>query len=303
MKENKFCVLIIDDEAMNIKVLKQMLEPEYEVLSAMTAEEAIEHADSALPDIVLLDILMPGMSGYRVMEFIRRTPATSSIPVIFTTGLDSNHDEEKGLGLGAADYLTKPFSRALVKARVRTHLLVTDSMKKAELAGLIDPLTQLPNRRNFERRLKMELLRALRDNAPISFVMFDIDFFKKYNDKYGHMQGDILLKEVARLIDSEAKRPADSTVRLGGEEFGMLLPETALDEAVVVAERTRLTIESAEVPLEDLSGVTNVTVSVGVSSMFPTPSITGAELMAAADECLYEAKSAGRNTVISAALN
>jgi diguanylate cyclase (GGDEF)-like protein len=297
--EKKYSLLIVDDEKMNLMVLNQILSSEYTVYTAKTGAEALSRAERLTPDLILLDIMLPDMSGFEVIRKLKASPLAAPSPVIFITGLNSVDDEEKGLHMGAVDYITKPFNNTIVKVRVRTHIQLLQNLRTIEKVGLLDPLTELPNRRNFDKRMEVEFKRAARDKKTISFMMIDIDHFKKYNDTYGHLQGDALLKAVAKRMASEAKRPADMTVRLGGEEFGMLLPDTPLESAVMVAERARASIKSLTVPTMDNKKDTSVTVSIGVASVVPKKESTISELISAADKCLYDAKNSGRDKVRS----
>ncbi|MDR1643984.1 MAG: diguanylate cyclase [Clostridiales bacterium] len=302
-EQDKFSLLIVDDEKMNLMVLNRILSAEYNIFTAKSGLEALVRLERVTPDLMLMDILMPGMSGFEVIKKLKASPFTSEIPVIFITGLNSVESEEKGLEMGAVDYITKPFKNTLVRMRVKTHIQMLKNLRTIEKIGLLDPLTEVPNRRNFDKRMEVEFKRAKRDGRRVSFLMIDIDYFKRYNDTYGHLQGDVLLKEVAQLIAAEAKRPADMTVRLGGEEFGVLLPDTSLEAALVVAERARTSIESAVVPVVDTGKGSSVTVSIGVSSILPNQESTSNQLIGLADKCLYEAKNSGRNRIKSSPVN
>jgi diguanylate cyclase (GGDEF)-like protein len=300
--EKRFSLLIVDDEKMNLMVLNQILSSDYTILTAKTGAEALARAEKLLPDLILLDIMLPDMSGFEVIRSLKASPIASGSPVIFITGLNSVDDEEKGLQMGAVDYITKPFNNTIVKVRVRTHVQILQNVRTIERIGLLDPLTEIPNRRNFDKRMEMELKRAARDKKRMSFMMIDIDHFKKYNDTYGHLQGDVLLKSVAKLLSAQAKRPADMTVRLGGEEFGMLLPDTPIEAAAIVAERARNAIKSAVVQTIDQKD-TSVTVSIGVASIIPGKDTVASDLLSVADKCLYEAKNSGRDRIVSEEIN
>jgi diguanylate cyclase (GGDEF)-like protein len=196
------------------------------------------------------------------------------------------------------DYITKPFKNHIVQARVRTHIQIVRQMRTIEQLGLIDPLTGIANRRSFDDRIALEWRRAHREHKPLSCMMMDVDKFKVYNDTYGHPQGDTLLKELAKIFTAAAKRAADLACRLGGEEFGVLLPETDLDSAVKTAEKIRVSVEALRVPAKD--GITQATISIGVVSMIPDDNMKAAEFIAKADKRLYAAKAGGRNRVCSA---
>jgi diguanylate cyclase (GGDEF)-like protein len=172
-------------------------------------------------------------------------------------------------------------------------------MRTIERLGLTDPLTNIANRRNFDDRINLEWRRSIRKKAPISFLMMDLDNFKRYNDTYGHPQGDALLKTVAGIFAAETKRASDVAARLGGEEFGVLLPDTDLDSAPEIAEKIRGNVEAARVPTADESELTTTTVSIGAVSAIPSEGDDLRDFIEKADENLYRAKNTGKNKVCS----
>ena len=296
MEIKKNSLLIVDDEKSNIVLLRQILGKEYTVYAAKNGPEALEVASERLPDVILLDILMPGMNGYEVISALKNFTLTRTIPVIFITALNDPKDEEKGLLLGAADYINKPFSPAVVKLRVQNQIKILNYINIIKRMGMTDQLTDLPNRRSFEERIRMEWNRAIRDNTPISVLILDIDRFKQYNDTYGHWQGDVALKTVAKVLMYETKRLSDFVARMGGEEFVVILANTDALGAFEVAENIRKNIESTQIPLED--GQTNtITVSIGVNTQIPTLGSSIDEFLGYADSALYTAKREGKNRV------
>jgi diguanylate cyclase (GGDEF)-like protein len=296
-QEKLFSVLVVDDERSNLAVLNKILSPEYTVFTAKSGEEALRRAEDETPDLILLDILMPGMDGVEVLSNLKRSESTRKIPVIFISGLSGEDDEEKGFALGAVDYITKPFKNSIVQARVRTHMRIIRQMRMIEMMGLIDPLTDIPNRRSFDDRFDKEWRRCGREGKPISFLMMDLDKFKNYNDTYGHPQGDVLLRAVAKIVSSEAKRPSDLAARLGGEEFGLLLANTGLEGALLIAERIRSKVESTKIPTADGKTLTSMTISIGAVSTIPKDSCHALDFIRKADENLYTAKNTGRNRI------
>jgi diguanylate cyclase (GGDEF)-like protein len=294
----KQTILIVDDERANLLALKKILSPDYVVSLAKSGKLALALVLENKPDLVLLDILMPDMDGFEVLARLKDAEETTHIPVIFVTGLDNEQDEEKGFRLGAVDYIKKPFKGAIVKARVNTHLQIVRQMHTIEELSMTDPLTGLPNRRRFDDHMQAEWKRAIRAKTPISFMMMDIDKFKTYNDTYGHPQGDRLLQATAKIFMSSIQRPGDLAARLGGEEFGLLLPETDLDGALHVAERIRAAIEANRVPTAD-GDMTTATISIGVVSLQPESSDTIPAFLTQADNNLYTAKETGRNRVFA----
>jgi len=299
MVENKkeFTILIADDEKMNVEILGTILSPIYNLLISRNGTRALELAKENSPDLILLDVLMPDMTGFEVIRALKVSDITSKIPVIFITGLTSAEDEEKGFLLGAVDYITKPFKKAIVKARVNTHIKIVDQMRMIESIGLIDPLTKIPNRRSFENRLVVEWNRAVRERTPISILVMDIDKFKTYNDTYGHQQGDVALKAFADTSSKTLQRAVDFIARWGGEEFVILLPGTDVEGASSIAERVRKNIEAKLIPADE-GAETRITVSIGVNSATPGMETSTDDFIKKADQALYKAKETGRNKFV-----
>ncbi|MDR1731339.1 MAG: diguanylate cyclase [Synergistaceae bacterium] len=294
---HKGSILLVDDENANLLTLHKILSPDYEIRMVKSGIQALKLIAEHRPDLILMDVLMPEMDGFAVLSVLKNDMKTKAIPVIFITGLSDISDEEKGFLLGAVDYIKKPFNATIVKARVHTQMEIARQIRvNAELAR-IDALTGLPNRRNFEERLTMEWRRAIRDKTPIAFLMLDIDKFKIYNDTYGHLQGDKMLKVAARIFQESAQRPSDMAARLGGEEFGVLLPQTDGRGGQAVAERIRRKMEITRVPLGDGVTMTSATVSIGVACANPLPGQDVNEFLGRADASLYDAKENGRNRI------
>ena len=290
----EFTILIVDDEKTNLDILGSILSPIYNLIISRSGVRALELAKESQPDLILLDVLMPDMTGFEVIEKVKESEITARIPVIFITGLSNDEDEERGFFLGAVDYITKPFNKAIVKARVNTHIKIIDQMRTIEKIGLVDMLTKIANRRGFEERLKVEWNRALREKTPISILVMDIDKFKNYNDTYGHQQGDIALKTFADTASKSLMRGVDFAARWGGEEFVILLPGTNIDGAAEIAERVRKNIEAVVIPTDD-GTKTKITVSIGVNSIIPTTNNLTKDFIEKADQALYKAKESGRN--------
>jgi len=296
MSENKkeFTILITDDEKFNLDILGSILSPQYNILISRSGERALELAKKNSPDLILLDVVMPEMTGFEVITTLKESNETVNIPVIFITGLSDPADEEKGFFLGAVDYITKPFNKAIVKARVNTHIKIIDQMRTIERIGLIDPLTKISNRRGFENRFNAEWGRAIREQTPISFMLMDIDKFKVYNDTYGHQQGDVALQTFAQTASETVNRANDFVARWGGEEFVLLLSNTDMKGALEVAENVRKNTENLTILTEE-GEVTKVTVSIGVNSIIPDQNTSADDFMKKADQALYTAKESGRN--------
>ena len=294
-------ILIIDDAKENIIVLSRLLKSQGIVMFAQSGEEGLRLALQSTPDLILLDISMPGMDGFEVLMHLKQAPSTLDVPVIFITGIPDSDTEEKGLTLGAVDYITKPFSSAVVKARVRHQLnlrRLTLALKTANeqltLLAMTDPLTGAPNRRYFIDMLKNELLRARRYNHATSLMVIDIDRFKDINDNFGHDVGDQVIIEVVR-ISTDMLRKNDVFSRFGGEEFTILLPETTLKTATLIAER--LCAKIANTPINTPQKSIVFTVSTGVTQL-ETDDDTLEKILKRADVALYQAKQRGRNRVV-----
>ncbi|PZN76786.1 MAG: diguanylate cyclase response regulator [Candidatus Methylumidiphilus alinenensis] len=296
---NKPIILVVDDAPVNVKVLTAALRQDYIIKVAVNGLDALASAKSEpYPDLILLDVMMPEMDGYEVLRLLKENPATSRIPVIFVTAKASAIDEEAGLNLGAIDYITKPISIPVTRARVRNHVALKLQADLLEELSLIDPLTQIPNRRQMDENLENEWKKALRSGKPLSILMIDIDYFKGYNDHYGHGAGDECLCRVAEALSNGVSRSGDMVARYGGEEFAVILPETDLQSALLIAERLRQLVLGLNLPHAASRLEMRVTVSIGCATMDSATGITkAAELLQKADSMLYQAKKMGRNQV------
>ncbi|TVR72318.1 MAG: diguanylate cyclase [Spirochaetaceae bacterium] len=295
-------ILVVDDEPANIHALGSLLRDEYRVQVSNSGEKALAIVGDEklpLPDLILLDIQMPGIDGYEVCRRLKEDPRTDGIAIIFVTARDAASDEELGLRLGAVDYISKPISPAIVRARVDTHMNLKRKTDMLERFALLDGLTGIHNRRYFDEQLEKEIARHLREEHPLSVIMMDIDHFKAFNDHYGHGAGDKCLQKVARVLTDTLSRPSDSLCRYGGEEFVALLPGSDAGGARVVADRLRTAVEALSLTHEYSSAGPVVTVSLGVATADPAgqQKADGASLLKRADEALYTAKKAGRNRV------
>ncbi|MBJ6749259.1 diguanylate cyclase [Geomonas anaerohicana] len=301
-------ILIVDDTTANIEILYQILKGEFDVLFAKSGADGIRMVREHTPDLVLLDIMMPGMDGYQVCRVLKQDPATAHIPVVFVTAMSNDEDETRGLEEGAIDYLTKPIRPAIVVARVRNHLelkrrgdllekLSTElAWKNRELEQLArqDGLTGVANRRHFDESLCSEIQRAARNGRNLSLIMCDIDHFKKFNDLYGHFAGDKCLQLVGELLRKSFKRAGEVVARYGGEEFAVILPDTSAELAGHLAERLRLELLAQALPHAH-SEFGMVTMSLGVAGALVTREHNQEWFITAADDALYRSKTAGRN--------
>lgn len=299
-KQEKNTVLIVDDAPENITVLGALLRSDYTVRIATSGEKALQiiNSDNA-PDLILLDVMMPGMDGYEVCTQIKANPLTKNIPVIFITAKTSEADEVKGFELGAVDYITKPFSPVVIKARVRTHLELKKYRDLLVNTSYLDGLTGVPNRRRFDEYFNAIWNLSAREGLPLSMVIIDLDNFKQYNDYYGHLEGDACLIKVAQKISGNLKRKADLFARYGGEEFVCLLPDTSLEGALKVAEENRLGVLSLEIVHAKSAVQKYITISQGIATLTPTRDMEPKTLIMHADEELFRAKNSGRNRICS----
>jgi len=296
-KMERNSLLIVDDDASSLMALTHILQADYKIYTAKDGASALKKAAKYLPDLILLDILMPKMDGYEVLGALRKPEnAWEEIPVIFITGLNHCHDEEKGLALGARDYITKPFQATIVKLRIKHQIQIINQLRTIRHLSMIDTLTEIANRRSFDARLRSEWARAIRENAPISMLLIDVDHFKDYNDTYGHQQGDVALQTIAKLFAQKFKRPGDFLARWGGEEFAGLLSNTDMQGGLMLGEEIRVGVEGLVIPCADGSS-TKMTISVGVNTQVPTQDSSIDAFISCSDKALYAAKSAGRNRV------
>ena len=300
MEPKKQTILIVDDEPENIEILSELLGPEYEVFFAVNGREALEVAADQVPDIILLDILLtPEMDGYEVCSRLKKDPKTMAIPVIFITAMDREEDETRGLEAGAMDYITKPISPPIVRARVRNHLELKRYHDILENLSVTDGLTGIANRRRFDQFLEREWRRAIRSHSPLSLILMDIDLFKAFNDHYGHLAGDDCLRTLAQGLNEVIQRPADLLARYGGEEFACILPETDTQGATAVAEKIHRKIDDLNIAFPSPISGNHITVSMGLATLIPLKRQSSADLIRFADELLYEAKGQGRNRIIT----
>lgn len=291
-------LLIVDDQVVNVEMLKGLLEVNYQILTATSGEACLEMIQSGpLPDIILLDIVMPGIDGYQLCRRLKSTDATRHIPIIFITSKDTELDEVKGFEAGAVDYISKPFNPTVVRARVHTHAALKHYRDQLEFSTFTDLLTGLPNRRRFEVAYETAWQLAKRDRTPISLLMMDVDHFKDYNDAYGHLAGDSCLEQIGGALRHVIKRKSDTLCRYGGEEFICILPNTDTAAAEVLAHQLRDAVEALAIPHEYSSASHCVTISVGLATLHPAPEDTPKLLIDSADQALYVSKSNGRNRV------
>jgi two-component system, cell cycle response regulator len=284
-------VLVVDDNLANLRLLADRLASEsYAVSTATNGFEALAKIEAEEPDIVLLDVMMPGLDGFETCRRIKADPAMVHIPVIMVTALQDVDDLVRGFEAGADDFLTKPINGHALIARVRSQLRRKRHYESILEQSLIDQLTGAFNRRYFDAHAPRLTARCRAACRPIAVLMVDIDHFKQINDTYHHASGDLVLKEVVHRLMSTL-RPFDLVARIGGDEFAIVLPETNLDTAKQIAERLRRRI--ADFPIEGIA----VTVSIGVAASSPDGEEELDATLQRADAGLYQAKRAGGNRV------
>lgn len=291
-------LLVVDDQPVNIHVIHGMFSREHDVFMARSGEEALRLCAKISPDLVLLDVEMPGMDGLEVCRQIQEA-LDQDIPVIFVTGHQSPDDENACWAAGCVDFVSKPVNQMTLRNRVNAHLKLKFQSDLLRQIALIDGLTGVYNRRFFDQRLSVMWSNCLRGVKPLSVIMVDLDNFKRYNDFHGHLSGDECLKKVAMVLRMNMCRPDDYVARFGGEEFVCLLPDTNLSGAILVAQRMEADVRALGIAHGDSDIAAVVTISLGCSSLVPSIQDSEVDLVGRADEQLYRAKHSGKARVCS----
>ena len=321
--KNDVNILIVDDRTENLLVLESLLEKiECNIIKATSGNEALSLMLYYEFALVLLDVQMPDMDGFETAEYIRMNSKTRYVPIIFVTAISKEQKcIFKGYEIGAVVYLFKPIEPIMLQSKVKVFLELYNQKKmieeqarllemkvkelselqeanfKLESLSTLDGLTGIPNRRSFDDYIEMSIKSCTRLNKPISLIMADIDFFKGYNDNYGHLKGDDCLINVAKSISLSAKRPLDFVTRYGGEEFAVILPETDEEGAKIIAEIIRKNVEELEIAHKSSNVSAYVTLSLGITTKSSSIQYSKNELIEHADKALYNSKSNGRNQV------
>lgn len=289
-------LLAIDDSPLIHRLLKTRLKRErLQIHHAMSGEEGINKAIELIPDVILLDLDMPGQNGFQVLHQLKENRSTHEIPVIFVSGSCSTDQKVHALEMGAIDFVTKPFELAELRARVRSALRIHQLIRMLAERAQLDALTGLWNRAYFDERLRREIEESERHGHPLSLIFADLDHFKMLNDEHGHTFGDLVLEEFAHILTHG--RAGDVACRYGGEEFVVIATHTNADEAVTVANRYRTALEQK--CWQGFPELT-ITASFGVSDLLRSRSFVPADLVNSADQALYEAKESGRNCIRTA---
>lgn len=320
-------VLLVDDQKMVAEGIRRMLadEPDIEFHYCSDPKLAVKQATDTCATVILQDLVMPDVDGMTLVRFYRNNPATRDVPVIVLSSKEDPTTKSDAFYQGATDYLVKLPEKIELLARIRAHTksylaqkerdeaFVTLSKMQQQLETMnaelarsnrelhrlssLDGLTGVANRRQFDTTLKQEWQRAGRSQTPLSVIFADIDFFKPYNDLYGHQTGDDCLKKVAAALEQTVHRPADLVARYGGEEFVMILPETTVEGALAIADKILRRIAALDIPHEESDAAGHVSLSIGVATMTPDEDDLPDTLIRAADQALYLAKERGRNRI------
>ena len=306
-------ILVVDDDPGAIQLMGQILKELGDTRFATNGADAVRLAGELTPDLVLLDAEMPGMSGFKVFDALKALPALADVPIIFVTSHSESEFEIGALEMGAADFIAKPINPSVVKARVKTHLHSKRMADELRRIAATDGLTGVANRRHFDETLQAEWLRSRRHADSLILLLIDVDHFKLYNDRYGHPQGDACLQEVVRAVESAVRRTPDVVARFGGEEFGVLLPDTSRYGGEYVAQRILKAVAARQIRHEASPTARYVSVSIGIGCFDEAGAATWAtdeakrrqrdemherftasDLLLTADRALYGAKRAGR---------
>jgi diguanylate cyclase (GGDEF)-like protein len=317
-------ILIVDDRVDNLLVLESLLEDaNCNIVKATSGNEALSLMFDYDFALILLDVQMPDMDGFETAELMRSNNRTKYIPIIFVTAISKEQKcIFKGYEVGAVDYLFKPIEPVILQSKVRVFIELYNQRRlleeqsellelkikellelkqinsKLENLSICDGLTGISNRRHFDQYLDISWRSSMRSSKPLSLIMGDIDYFKAFNDNYGHLKGDECLIKVTNTICSSVKYPMDLVARYGGEEFAVILPETDEVGALVVAEVIKENMRKLAFPHEYSNAAAYTTLSLGVATLIPDSSVSVKELISRADKAMYEAKESGRNTVV-----
>lgn len=290
-------ILVIDDSPVQANLLKSILDAAYDVTVVHTAESGLHCAKTGAYSLILLDVIMPSINGFEVLTLLQRDMVTKHIPVILITSLSDFQNEERGLSLGAVDYISKPFHPLVVKARVNTHIKLYQYRVQIEKLATLDQLTGIAIRRHYNTVSLERWQDAVRLNVPISICMMDIDKFKVYNDTFGHPAGDQVIAAVANAAGGQLRRTTDFFARYGGEEFAAIILGCTAADAYAHMCGIRKAVENLRIPHNEVVSPC-ITVSIGGVTLLPTPEDSFETNLKIADTMLYDAKRFGRNQTV-----
>lgn len=290
-------ILVVDDSIVQAAQLKSILDEDYDVTTAHTAADGLAQASSGEFSLILLDVVMPDMDGFVLLKKLQEELITQHIPVIMITSLAAIEHEQRGLMLGAVDYIVKPFHPLIVKARVATHIKLYQYRKQVEDQSMTDQLTGVANRRRHDSYSETKWMEATRLQVPFSVCMFDIDKFKVYNDTFGHPAGDKVISAVAKTVATHLRRGTDFFARYGGEEFVAIMVGEGAEKSFEYLKVIRQAVEELHIP-HNPEVSQWVTVSIGGVTTIPQMNGTYDTYLKIADTMLYDAKRFGRNRVV-----
>ncbi len=309
-------IMIIDDDPGTVEILSRIVKGIGKVYATTKGLDAMNLARSCLPDLILLDIEMPDISGFDVCAVIKSDPLFVDVPIIFVTSHQDREIESRALTSGAIDFIHKPPHPLVVKARVKNYLTLKRQTDHLKLLSSLDGLTGIANRRCFDTALHQEWRRAFRNQTPLALLLVDVDYFKQFNDTYGHQAGDQCLRVIADVLANIVKRPGELAARYGGEEFVILLPYCTQEQTVFLAEMICAEVRMLALPHETSDVAATVTVSIGISSietikktrasdqssyregfLIDSDDLGAEDLVLTADQAMYDAKHEGRNRV------
>ncbi|MBW4687739.1 MAG: PleD family two-component system response regulator [Komarekiella atlantica HA4396-MV6] len=311
IQQNQLLALIVDDEPFFRTVLRLFLEQDgYRVAEAENGTEAINVFEQLHPDIILLDISMPDMDGFECCYKLHSSNQGQHTPILMLTSVEDERSINRAFAAGATDYVTKPVLLPILRQRLKRLIEQSQLQQKLiaanqqlQLLVNLDELTQVANRRRFEEYLFLEWQRQTRSQQPLSLILCDVDFFKSYNDTYGHLAGDRTLVKIARAIKDALKRTADLVARYGGEEFAVVLPDTDALGAIHIAKTICCAVRTLAIPHRNSLLCSYITLSAGSVTVVPQPNSDFQQIIATADRALYQAKAAGRDRFIHSSLD
>ncbi|RBQ27991.1 GGDEF domain-containing response regulator [Aliarcobacter vitoriensis] len=299
LSNRKPTILIVDDMTTNILLLSDILKDDYSLKIAKSGQKCLEilyNQDNI--DLVLLDIEMPDINGYEVCKQLKQADKTKDIPIIFVTAKSSEEDEEYGLNIGAIDYITKPYSKVIIKTRIKNQIKLREKTLMLEKLSMYDGLTNIKNRRFFDEIFEKTYNDVKREKSNLAIMMIDIDFFKPYNDNYGHGKGDETLKRVAITLQKTLHRPNDLVARYGGEEFVVLIKDIDEDGLNNIANNILKAIRELNIEHKFSSIESFLTISIGICFFNSNNNLTKTEILLRADETLYNVKHSGKNNFL-----
>lgn len=294
-------ILVVDSADADIANLAERLSEEYQVEFAEGGQNGLEKAGTNPPDLILLETRLQDMDSHEFCRLLNEDERTQRVPVILMTSLSEDLNEAKGLEVGAADYITKPFRFPLVLTRIKNNIELKRRGDLLEKLALLDGTTKLPNRQSFENTITAEWFRGQRSNEPLSLVICNLDEFRNYNDHFGHTMGNDCLYTVGKILQETASRASDLTARIGWEGFAIVLPCTDRNGAMKLAETIRSNVEAHAIPQAPTCQRPHITISLGVATMIPSRDSSPEVLFEEAAKALQEAKDTGRNRVVLAA--